>query len=94
MALDSSRTQLRTITFVSAGAALLAVIGYLLMKSDRKKTKRKVTKSESKNNESIGHGNEAIQSVNDKMEKIELNGNFLTNKKIQDDEKSKRLLLI
>lgn len=85
MALDSSRTQLRTITFVSAGAALLAVIGYLLMKSDRKKTKRKVTKSESKNNESIGHGNEAIQSVNDKMEKIELNENIVEGMKSDRD---------
>jgi hypothetical protein len=36
MALDSSRTQLRAITFLGAGAALLVVFGYLLMKSDRK----------------------------------------------------------
>ena len=44
MALDSSRTHLRAITFIGAGAALLAVIGYLLMKSDRKKPKRKSSK--------------------------------------------------
>ena len=45
MALDSSRTHLRAITFLGAGAALLVVFGYLLMKSDRKKPKRKSSKS-------------------------------------------------
>ncbi len=41
MALDNYRYQIRAMTFISAGAALIAVIGYLLMKSDRKKAKRK-----------------------------------------------------
>jgi hypothetical protein len=45
MTIDSTRTQLRAITFLGAGAALLAVIGYLLMKSDRKKPRRKSSKS-------------------------------------------------
>ena len=44
MALDSSRTHLRAITFLGAGAAFLVVFGYLLMKSDRKKPKRKASK--------------------------------------------------
>ena len=47
MALDSTRTHLRAITFLGAGAALLVVFGYLLMKSDRKKPKRKSSKSNS-----------------------------------------------
>ena len=45
MALNSSRTHLRAITFLGAGAALLVVFGYLLMKSDRKKPKRKSSKT-------------------------------------------------
>jgi len=45
MAIDTTRTHLRTITFLGAGAAILAVIGYLLMKSDRKKPRRKSSKS-------------------------------------------------
>jgi hypothetical protein len=45
MALDSSRAHLRTLITIGAGAAILAVIGYLLLKSDRKKVKRKQSTS-------------------------------------------------
>lgn len=41
-------TQIRAITIIGAGAAILAVIGFLLMKSDRKKPKRRSSKSASK----------------------------------------------
>lgn len=48
MASDSYRaSHLRTITFLSAGAALLAVLGYFLMKSDRKKPRRKSSSNSS-----------------------------------------------
>jgi hypothetical protein len=47
MALNYSRNNLRTISFVGAGAALLAVFGYLLMKSNKKKPKRRSSKSTS-----------------------------------------------
>ena len=47
MASDSYRiSHMRTITFLSAGASLLAVIGYFLMKSDRKKQRRKSNSNE------------------------------------------------
>jgi hypothetical protein len=43
MALQNSKIHLRSITIIGAGAAVLAVIGYLIMKSDsRKKSKKKV----------------------------------------------------
>ena len=53
MALNSSRTHLRAITLLGAGAALLVVFGYLLMKSDRKKPKRKSSKSSNLNIDEI-----------------------------------------
>jgi hypothetical protein len=50
MAIDSSKSvQIRAITFIGAGAAVLALIGYLLMKSDRKKPKKKSSKSSNHN---------------------------------------------
>jgi len=47
MGIDSARVHLRNISLLGAGAALLAVIGigYFLMKSDRKKPKRRSSKS-------------------------------------------------
>ena len=68
MALDTPRTHLHTITFVSAGAALLAVIGYLLMKSDSKKPRRK--SSVDKNELLIDTAVNAINSSQDTIECI------------------------
>ena len=55
MASQTSKIHLRSITIIGVGAAVLAVIGYLLLKSDsRKKSKKKIHKSEQifKKNES------------------------------------------
>ena len=58
MASDSYPVHLRTLTFLSAGAAFLAVIGYFFMQSDRKKPKRK--SSEAK----INQETDSIQLAN------------------------------
>ena len=75
MALDTPRTHLRTITFISAGAALLAVIGYLLMKSDRKKPRRKssmnINESLINTVNSINSSQETIECINEKLNYLE-----------------------
>ncbi len=75
MALDNYRYQIRAMTFISAGAALIAVIGYLLMKSDRKKAKRKsadedpLVREENPINQPIEQGHLEID-----IKKIEIKG--------------------
>ena len=44
MASQTSKIYLRSVTIIGAGAAVLAVIGYLLMKSDSKKKIKKKKK--------------------------------------------------
>lgn len=61
------RTQLRTITFLSAGAALLAVIGFFLLKSDRKKTKKKSSDNEKKENNLTFSQKKTCQEVEEKI---------------------------
>jgi A-kinase anchor protein 1 len=66
MALDSSRTHIRTIAIIGAGAALLAMIGYLLMKSDQKKPRRKSSKtSNTESNKNTINSTSNIKSAED-----------------------------
>ncbi len=87
MGLDNYRYQIRALTFISAGAALIAVIGYLLMKSDRKKAKRKssdndlVTNEENLNQQLIEQDHLEID-----IKKIEIEGNKLFSLKIRNPQ--------
>jgi A-kinase anchor protein 1 len=81
MALDSSR-QIRAITFLGAGAALLVVFGYLLMKSERKKPKRKSSKTsldEVDTTDMESSFNLAIQASKNKQKDLELSKSMKLN---------------
>lgn len=88
MSLYSSKSvQIRAITFIGAGATILAVIGYLLMKSDRKKPKKKSPKlaslnenldlksdlTETNNNQDASFINNNTDNNNNQLTEIELN---------------------